>query len=118
MVLIKKKLSELVCRVYTEYTFDILSVEDTPICISYRTKSEVVYASYHTVVKEFHNVNDTHTWREFIDLAGSIVKCGYLTSTPIKIEMKNGLCEIVDGQHRAAILWELYGDIEIEVELR
>jgi purine nucleoside permease len=62
------------------------------------------YDGYHGMVRRLYNHNDVHCWEDFQNLKQSIEVEGFDKGFPIIVCERNGMFEIVDGQHRAAIM--------------
>lgn len=103
------KLSNLRAHIRTPAGDNFIAVGDTPAA-RYLVGDKPGYEAYH----KLENAFDVHDAKRFDDLIQSVRTTGY---DPKKsaIVVFNGEPVIRDGQHRAAILYHLHGDIEVTV---
>ncbi len=113
----KYKLSDLYVRVYTENGFKVVKIPESEVYQSLIDNDKERYTKYHNLVRRKYNQEDTHTYDKFSDLLNDISVNDFELKYRIKITIRTGLPEIIDGQHRAAILYIDDSTREVDVEV-
>lgn len=106
------KLSNLKALIYSPDGNKEVPIEDNPAARCLKG-DEAGYIRYHEYVKAYKNPEDDHTLEKFRVLVESIKQIDYDHRTLLMAH--NGSNVLCDGQNRAAILYSLYGDIEIPI---
>jgi hypothetical protein len=101
-------LSSLRAHVYTSDGDSFIPIPETPASKYLRGDKEA-YAKYHN----FENEYNKHNYEDYEKLITSIRDQRYKKNDLIVVFNDENI--IRDGQHRAAILWHLHGDITIDV---
>jgi len=106
------RLSELKALVYSAEGDKEVPIIDTPAAQCLKGDA-TGYENYHNYVKECKNPEDDHTLKKFWFIVRQLKRHGYDRETMLMAH--NGSNVLCDGQNRAAIMYDLYGDIEIPV---
>ncbi len=104
----KVMLSSLRAHVYTDQGDTFIPLTDTP-ATKYLQGDAAAYAAYHRM----ENSYNVHNHKDFDNLVESLRSKGYQKNNLIVVFNRENI--IRDGQHRAAALWHLHGDMEIEI---
>jgi len=113
---VRVKVKDLLVRVYKgRGSFIVGPIENSPAYKYLQTGNDDYYINYHKMVKQLINEDDTHSLYRFKKLISKIKKEGYDTKKPILVSYTTKGYEIIDGQHRASILYRLDKEQEIEV---
>ena len=117
-----KKLKDLRANIFTgdvdqngKYVKKPVLISQTPISHYLNTKDEKVFKKYHDETVKAKHKNYDYSLKKFLDLVDKIQKEGYKSREPY-IKVKGDV--ISDGQHRASILYHLFGpEYEVDVVL-
>lgn len=113
----KFKLSELYVGVFTQSKRINFKVKESPIYKSLINKNYEIYTNYIEVILEKKGTCE-HNLKKFKLLINSIEKNGYNQSDLILVKKNpNGTTAIIDGHHRAAIMFYLFGNITINTAI-
>jgi len=102
--MVEVKIDDLVVRVYTFEGYVVVPIRLTEVYKSLKWKMQERYDGYHGMVRRLYNKNDVHCWEDFMKLKKSIEVEGFDNDFPVLVCKRNGVLEVVDGQHRCSIL--------------
>ena len=110
-------LNDIFCTNFIDGQYHFRNISDSIIFTALSNKDKELYDNYIDTLGKAKNAKPNYSWEKFMELMNSIKSLGYDERCLIATKDVTGGNEtrhIIDGQHRACILYYLYKDIKIK----
>lgn len=111
-------LNDILCTNLIDGQYHYKNISESIIFTALSKKDKKLYDNYIDSYGKAFNTNPNYSWEKFMGLMNSIKSIGYdercLIATK-DVTGGNKTRQIIDGQHRACILYYLYKDMKIKV---
>ena len=111
-------LNDILCTNLIDGQYHYKNISESIIFTALSKKDKKLYDNYIDSFGKAFNTNPNYSWEKFMELMNSIKSIGYdercLIATK-DVTGGNKTRQIIDGHHRACILYYLYKDMKIKV---
>jgi len=115
--IITVSLNDIYCTNLIDGQYHYKNISESIIFTALSKKDKKLYDNYIDSFGKAFNTNPNYSWEKFMELMNSIKSLGYDERCLIATKYVTGgnkTRQIIDGQHRACILYYLYKDMKIK----